>query len=67
MEDAEACYIESLKEDLGYAGVRVARQAWGYGEEDGGFILGAAELEVVEEDVFPMMRSLATYVLGCIE
>ena len=53
MEDAESCYVESLKEDLGYTGVGIAGETRGYGKEDWGLILSAPKLEVVEEDVFP--------------
>jgi hypothetical protein len=66
VEDAEACDVESLEEYLRYTRIRIARETWGYGEEDGAFILSPSKLEVVEEDVFPSCR-LAMNSLGICE
>jgi hypothetical protein len=53
VKDTEACYVESLEEDLRYMGVGIPGETRSYGEENGGLVLGAPKLEVIEEDVFP--------------
>ena len=54
VEDAEGGHVEALEEDLAGALVGVAGEAGNEGEEDGRFVLDAAELEAREEDVLPV-------------
>ena len=56
VEDAEGGHVEALEEDLAGALVGLAREAGDEGEEDGRFVLDAAELEAREEDVLPVTR-----------
>ena len=55
VEDAEGGDVEAFEEDLSDAFVGIAREAREEGEQDGGLILDAPELEAREEDVFPVV------------
>ena len=54
--NSKSCNTETLEEDLAGAFIRVAGEAWGEGEEDGGLHLCAAEAQLVEQDVLPEGR-----------
>ena len=60
LEDGETGDVEALEEDLADALVGGAREAGSDGHDDRRFVLGASELEFLEQDVFPgCMRSAA--------